>query len=257
VKRWRLLLTRPAQDCTELAASLAAQGVYSACMPLLATEALALAPAQLRLLAAIDSYAAVIVVSKPAARLLINQLEHLPHTAPANQRWFTVGAATAQLLEDFGLRVSYPAQGDDSEALLALSAMQQLLEQAQTVKVLLVRGEDGRELLAERLREHGAHVDYLALYRRVLPSYPNGALAQRVVEERLNALVVSSGQGFLHLRELAGAAWPELAKLTLFVPSPRVAEMARLAGAHSVVDCRGASATALLAALHRQAAIEL
>ena len=32
---WRLLLTRPAEDCAALAATLAAQGVYGSCMPLL------------------------------------------------------------------------------------------------------------------------------------------------------------------------------------------------------------------------------
>jgi uroporphyrinogen-III synthase len=42
-----------------------------------------------------------------------------------------------------------------------------------------------------------------------------------------------------------------LARLPLFVPSPRVAEQARAAGAQQVVDCRGASAAALLAAVQR------
>ncbi|MNG15641.1 Uroporphyrinogen-III synthase [compost metagenome] len=111
-----------------------------------------------------------------------------------------------------------------------------------------MRGEGGRELLAERLAEQGASVDYLQLYRRQLPAYPNGALSSRVVGERLNGLVVSSGQGFEHLRQLAGDDWPQLARLPLFVPSPRVAAQAREAGAQNVVDCRGANAAALLAA---------
>jgi uroporphyrinogen-III synthase len=115
-----------------------------------------------------------------------------------------------------------------------------------------MRGEDGRELLAERLRLLGASVDYLPLYRRKLPQYPPSTLMQRVQAERLNALVVSSGQGFEHLRQLAGDAWPELAQLPLFVPSPRVAELATEAGARTVVNCRGANAAALLAALRAQ-----
>ena len=105
------------------------------------------------------------------------------------------------------------------------------------------------QMLAQHLRNLGAQVDYLELYRRCLPTYPHDVLLERVKAERLNGLVVSSGQGFEHLRQLAGDAWPQLARLTLFVPSPRVAEMARSAGAQTVVDCRGASATALLAAL--------
>ncbi|WP_256589173.1 uroporphyrinogen-III synthase, partial [Pseudomonas sp. ACN8] len=111
------------------------------------------------------------------------------------------------------------------------------------------RFEDGVGTLAERLRELGASVEYLELYRRGLPIYPPTLLPQRIQAERLNGLVVSSGQGFEHLHQLAGDAWPQLARLPLFVPSPRVAEMARAAGAKTVVDCRGASAAALLTAL--------
>ena len=67
--------------------------------------------------------------------------------------------------------------------------------------------------LAERLREQGASVDYLELYRRGLPQYTKGELPARVEAERLNALVVSSGQSFEHLQRLAGDEWPALARL--------------------------------------------
>src|SRR5690606_6671099 len=121
-------------------------------------------------------------------------------------------------------------------------------------RALIMRGEDGREWLAERLRAMGVRVDYLPLYRRVLPPYQPGELAGRVAAERLNGLVVSSGQGFENLRLTAGESWPALAALPLFVPSPRVAQLARDAGAQKVVDCRGASASALLAALRSHSA---
>jgi len=85
-----------------------------------------------------------------------------------------------------------------------------------------------------------------------LPHYAPAELPARIEAERLNGLVVSSGQGFAYLQQLAGAAWPQLAQLPLFVPSPRVAELARAAGAQTVVDCRGANATALLTALREQ-----
>jgi len=44
-----------------------------------------------------------------------------------------------------------------------------------------------------------------------------------------------------------------MVELTLFVPSPRVAEMARQLGAKRIVDCRGAGAAALLTALRETA----
>ncbi|MDU9391082.1 uroporphyrinogen-III synthase [Pseudomonas sp. zfem002] len=244
---WRLLLTRPAEDCAALAVTLGEAGVHGSCMPLLEIEPLAVSEMHRALARNLERYCAVIVVSKPAARiglaLLAEQWPRLPALA-----WFTVGAATAEVLESAGLNVHFPASGDDSEALLRLPELQAALACA-SPRLLIMRGEDGRELLAEQLTTQGVHVDYLPLYRRRLPDYPADALSRLIEAERLNGLVVSSGQGFEHLRQLAAQDWPRLARLPLFVPSPRVAESARQAGAQNVVDCRGASATALLAAL--------
>lgn len=246
---WRLLLTRPAEDCAALAQTLVAQGVVSHCMPLLAIEALDETPEQRSAFADLQRYCAVIVVSKPAARIGLQLLAQ--HGAPTpDLPWFSVGAATAAVLAEQGLGVHFPDLGDDSEALLALPALQQAIA-APAPRVLILRGEGGREFLAERLRSQGVSVDYLPLYRRVLPQYAPGELSRQVRAERLNGLVVSSGQGFEHLLQLAGDDWPALARLPLFVPSPRVAEQARAAGAQIVVDCRGASAAALQAALEQ------
>lgn len=241
---WRVLLTRPAEESALLAASLSDVGIFSRSLPLLEIEALPVTPEQQAVWADLGRYCAVIVVSKPAARLGVQRLDrHWPRLP-----WFSVGAATAQVLADQGLDVHYPPSGDDSEALLALPALREAVARTDA-RVLILRGEGGRELLAERLREQGASVDYLELYRRFLPAYDPGVLMQRIQLERLNGLVVSSGQGFLHLQALAGSDWSQVARLPLFVPSPRVYEMARAAGAEKVVDCRGASAAALLVAL--------
>jgi len=250
VKGWRLLLTRPAEESQALARTLAEEGIFSSSLPLLDIQPLPVSEENRSIIYNLAAYCAVIVVSKPAARLGLELVDEV-WPQPPMQEWFAVGAATAQILDDYGLRVFYPEQGDDSEALVALPQLQAAIS-GYDPKVLIMRGEDGREWLAEHLREQGVAVDYLPLYRRSLPQYPAFVLPQRVDAERLNGLVVSSGQGFEHLRELAGDAWPQLARLPLFVPSPRVAELAREAGAQSVVDCRGASAAALLAALREQ-----
>ncbi|MCK6189563.1 MULTISPECIES: uroporphyrinogen-III synthase [unclassified Pseudomonas] len=241
---WRVLLTRPAEESMALAASLSDAGIFSSSLPLLDIEPLPVTPEQQAVFQDLGRYCAVIVVSKPAARLALKQLTQRWPTLP----WFSVGAATAQVLTDHAIHVHYPQTGDDSEALLELPALREAIA-CPDAHVLILRGEGGRELLAERLRERGASVDYLELYRRFLPTYDAGVLVQRIQLERLNGLVVSSGQGFLHLQTLAGTDWPRVAQLPLFVPSPRVAEMARAAGAEKVVDCRGASAAALLVAL--------
>lgn len=247
---WRLLLTRPADESAALSSVLAECGIFSSCLPLLEIAPIPASDTMREVIQGLDRYCAVIVVSKPAARIGIDLLSQYG-PKPAHLKWFTVGAATAQILEAFGLDVSFPVEGDDSEALLALPVLREAIARPDP-RVLILRGEGGRELLAERLRELGASVEYLELYRRGMPDYATAALPDRIEAERLNGLVVSSGQGFEHLHQLAGDAWPQLAQLPLFVPSPRVAELARAAGARTVVDCRGASATALLTALREQ-----
>lgn len=163
---WRLLLTRPADESSALAAVLADAGIFTSSLPLLDIEPLPIVDSARAILQRLDQYCAVIVVSKPAARLCVEQLrQHWPE--PPALPWFSVGAATGQILADAGLYVFYPDNGDDSEALLELPALRQALTGPEP-RVLIVRGEGGRGLLAERLREQGASVDYLELYRRTL-----------------------------------------------------------------------------------------
>ncbi|MFV3366847.1 uroporphyrinogen-III synthase [Pseudomonas sp. NY15435] len=248
MSRWRLLLTRPEEDCAALATTLAEHGIHGDCLPLLAITPREETPAERSLILDLDRYCAVIVVSKPAARLGLERLDRYWPQPPLTQRWFTVGAATAAILEDYGLDVVCPQDGDDSEALMALPEFEQAL-QVHDPKVLIMRGESGREFLAERLRGQGVAVDYLELYRRELPAYPQGELLRRIQAERLNAIAVSSGQGLEHLRQLAAEDWPQVSAMPLFVPSPRVADQAREMGALQVIDCRGASPAALMEAL--------
>lgn len=245
---WRLLLTRPAEECVAVAAALSELDIHSASLPLLAIEPLEETAEQRATMLELDRYCAVVVVSKPAARLSLELLERYWPQPPLGQLWFSVGAATGAILESFGLDVSWPSTGDDSEALLALPRLNEALDVADP-RVLILRGEGGREHIAETLRRRGVQVDRLALYRRYLPDYPPGTLIETLRSERLNAVVVSSGQGLLSLQQLAGADWPALCELPLFVPSPRVAEMAATLGAKTIVDCRGAGTAALLAAL--------
>ncbi|MCK9535483.1 MAG: uroporphyrinogen-III synthase [Pseudomonas sp.] len=253
MKQWRLLITRPAADSAVLAELLAEQHIYSSSLPLLEIQALPETPAQRSLMFNLDQYCAVIVVSKPAATLGLQRLDQYWPQPLAEQHWFSVGAGTGRILADYGLSVSWPEQGDDSEALLALP---QFIDSLKTYnpRVLIMRADVGRNFLAEQLKQRGVQVDFLPLYRRSLPVYPSGTLVARIQQQQLNGLVVSSEQGLRHLIELAGDAWPQLASLALFVPSPRVAQIAQELGAEHVIDCRGASNSALLKALAAHAA---
>ncbi len=83
-----------------------------------------------------------------------------------NTTVIAVGEATANVLRSHGLQPLIPEQGDyRSEALLQLP----ILQNAAKHKILLVKGEGGRNLLADILRKVGATLSILECYRR-LPS---------------------------------------------------------------------------------------
>jgi len=248
VKQWRVLITRPTADSAVLAELLAEHDIYSSSLPLLEIQALPETPEQRTLMLNLDQYCAVVVVSKPAALLGIERVDQYWPQPPVQQHWFTVGAGTGQILADYGLAVSWPSSGDDSEALLALPKFKETLS-INNPRVLIMRADVGRNFLSEQLRLAGAQVDFLPLYRRHLPDYPTATLIKCIQQDNLNGLVVSSEQGLRHLIELAGEQWPELASLALFVPSPRVAKIAQELGAQHVIDCRGANNQAVLKAL--------
>ncbi len=247
---WRLLITRPAADNAVLGRQLADAGVFSHSLPLLEMQPLSETPAQRSLMMNLDRYSTLVVVSKPAARYALERLDRYWPQPPLRPHWFSVGAATGQILRDHGLPADWPLDGDDSEALLALPAFQASLQQP-SPRVLIMRADNGRDFLANTLGEQGIEVDFLPLYKRFMPEYPAGILVESIHQHQLNALAISSEQGLSNLIALAAGDWPELARLPLFVPSPRVAASARQQGARQVIDCAGASNQALLDALQR------
>lgn len=247
---WRLLITRPAVDNQLLAAQLQQLGVFSFGLPLLDMRALEETPAQRSLMLNLDRYSSIVVVSKPAARYALERLDTYWPQPPSRPQWFSVGAATGQILKEYGLPVSWPEQGDDSEALLALAAFQDSLKQPNP-RALIMRADVGRDFLSQQILDKGVPVDFLSLYERFLPEYPTNLLLESIQQNQLNGLVVSSEQGLKHLLELADIDWSKLARLPLFTPSPRVAQTARDLGATYVIDCQGASNDALIKALQQ------
>ena len=90
----------------------------------------------------------------------------------------TVGGASVRALERFGITGVVAPQGRyDSESLLDLPA----LAAVNGRRVVIFRGEGGRELLGETLRARGAVVEYAECYRRVRPELDRGAPAAGLV----------------------------------------------------------------------------
>ena len=157
-----------------------------------------------------------------------------------------IGSGSVKELARFGRNeVLAPASRFDSEALLALPQ----LAQVRGKRVVIFRGEGGRELLGAGLQARGALVEHAECYRRTKPENDPAPLLDAWRQDALSAITVTSSEGLRNLFDLVGAAGrPLLLRTTLFAPHPRIAQAARELGVATVISTESGDA-GLVAAL--------
>nr|WP_297461030.1 uroporphyrinogen-III synthase [uncultured Halomonas sp.] len=242
--RPRVLISRPGARAAPLREALEALGAEVAALDVMRLEALPETPAMRQAWLDLDGFQRVVAVSPFAAECLAAGLDDYWPQLPLGLDFYAVGAGTAQVLHDrLGVRVHFPGAslGDTSEALLRLASLQRLDGQ----RVLLAAGEGGRTLLADSLRERGARLTRLALYRRTLVA-PTGMALDHLAGGNFSALVMTSGELLEHL-----AGWCTKAALNqpLIVSSQRLATLAQTLGYSRPLVAQGATPAALAAAV--------
>jgi uroporphyrinogen-III synthase len=119
---------------------------------------------------------------------------------PRVARIAAVGRATAQALSDAGRAPDLvPQQRFDSESLLAMPELADMRGR----RVLIVRGDGGRTLLADTLRERGAEVAFAEVYRRLRPAFDPRPLLSRWTDT-VALITATSDEVLLNLMEMLG-----------------------------------------------------
>ena len=213
-----VLVTRPREQAAHLARLIEQAGGRAHLFPAIEIEDVP-APAALGRMREFDL--AIFVSPTAVAKVM----PHVPAWPPA-LRAAAVGAGTKRELENRGISpVVAPRAGADSEALLALSEMQQMAGR----RVVIFRGEGGRALLGDTLAQRGARVEYAACYRRKCPK----SSVQSWKAGEIDAVTVSSAEGVANLFALLDAAF--LQATPLFVPHRRIADEARARAVREVL----------------------
>jgi uroporphyrinogen-III synthase len=173
----------------------------------------------------LSTYDLLIFISPNAVKYGMDALGNIPNTV----RVATVGQSSAQALRDLGIaHVIAPTDRFDSESLLALPALQNVAGW----KVAILRGNGGRELLGDTLKTRGARVDYVTSYERSKPTLD----AVSVLQADPHAINVTSSEALGNLWQgLTQTDQARFARLPLFVPHARIAELARQQGWKNVV----------------------
>ena len=170
---------------------------------------------------------------------------HLITPLPEKTRVASIGEGTANALHKANIaKVVYPEQNWTSEGLLDLAFFKNVHQQ----KILLVRGEDGREILAETLVDRGALVDHLPVYRRVVPDYPNRSeYTELLVKKKIDIVVCTSGESLHNLMTILGAENQSLLiDLAIIVVSSRLVEIAKQYHFARIFQAKNASHQAII-----------
>lgn len=215
-----VLVTRPQGLGEDLVQAIESCGGEAILMPAIAIEPVQPGTSDLAELATLPAGGLAIFVSRNAVAW---GARYLPQPRP---RIAAVGPSTARALADLGLKPNIQPAGYTSEHLL----QQPELDSLTGVRVFIIRGEGGREALADGLQARGARVRYLDVYRRrpaVLAANRREEVLARWRAGGIHVFTATSIDLFRNLCTILGPEGEALLKATpLVTASERVLQIA-------------------------------
>jgi uroporphyrinogen-III synthase len=226
-----IVITRPREQTAQLIQQIEQAGGNTILFPLLEIAPVA-DPQKLReIVSRIHEFDLTIFISPNAVRYGMEAIR-ARGSLLTQLKIATIGQSSAQALRNLGvLKIITPQDRFDSESLLALPELQNVAGW----RIVIFRGNGGRELLGETLQSRGASVEYAECYQRSKPLLDSAAL----IGQAPHAIMVTSSEALGNLWNLfdeQGKSW--LTGIPLFVPHQRIAEAAQRLGVGNVVKTK-------------------
>lgn len=235
-----VLVTRPGKDGEELCQMLQQKGITSQHHPLIQLEKGAGFES---LPNNILTHDIIIAVSQYAVYWAKQSLKQYNTHFPEHLEYFAIGKKTAQYLRNITQKnVTFPLISD-SEHLLDLPA----LKLVQNKRILILRGNGGRETIYKTLTERGALVEYNEIYSRKPLPFTDLNIWDNWQQLNVKKLVVTSGEQLNYLISLTPQKYLNwLKQLTLYIPSQRIAQQAIELGFLDIINTGSAANPILL-----------
>lgn len=235
-----VVITRPRPQAEAFARRVAAAGREAIVFPLLEILPLQDAGALRDALEDLTQYAMVAFVSPNAIDAAFSVLGQWPTEVAIA----VMGEGSRMALAQHGLvpgtaAIISPRDTQRTDSQTLLEAMD--LDALRGKRVLIVRGESGRELLADALRSHGVLVTQVAAYRRCAPvlDAATRAALTNLLQRGADWLITSSEALRILMQmvhQVAGdAGVVKMQQQNLVVPHIRIAETAHAQGFANVV----------------------
>ncbi len=223
LKNVHVLVTRPHGQIDNLAQLIEQAGGTAILFPTIAIAAPHEAQTLLTIVDRLDQFDIAIFISPNAVIKTLDLLRSRGRDLPPTLVVACIGSGSARELNRYGARIDIvPASQFDSEALLAMPALQQVSGR----KIVIFRGKGGRELLGDTLMERGAQIEYAECYRRTRPEADIAPLLQVWKHGGIDIVCVTSTDGMRNLFDMLGkTGQPWLIRTPIVTVSKRVATM--------------------------------
>ncbi len=249
----RILVTRPREQARNLCRLIEDAGGKPLTIPAMEIRAIEDPESARELVDRLEEFDLAIFISTNAVEYG-HRLVSARGGWPPRLKLAVVGKRSAEALVRHGLYADIcPKQVFNSESLLAEEEMWQVAGK----KIIIFRGEGGRELLASTLKARGATVSYAEVYRRTIPEDSPAQLNSLLREGGADIMVVSSNEGIQNLYKITTAEHRDrLLQIPLVVMSHRNALFARKLGfVHEPIVASLSSDEGLVAAIEAWYAI--
>jgi uroporphyrinogen-III synthase len=224
-----VVITRPARQAAGLAQEIAALGGK----PLVFPAIVILPPADPAPLHAVQRELARYDIAIFASANAVEYGVGDPRGWPPGILVLAPGPGTASALAAIGIaNARIPTTTMDSEGLLALPELGNVAGR----RIVIFRGEGGRELLSTELEARGASVAQIDCYRRAKPESGASGLIEAWRDRRVDAVSLTSSEGLDNLWSVLGTQGRAyLGETPAFVPHERIAQRAQALGLRKVL----------------------
>ena len=227
-----VLVTRPAGLAEPLCAEIQKRGGFTTHFPVIEILTPDNAESLQQAIETVNSFDIALFISPTTVKQTAKHISLTSLTPTIG----AIGDATCSALQKEKLVVQIKPEGHNSESLLEHPLLQS--DSINNKRIIIFKGEGGRELLTDTLTTRGASVFIANVYKRDKPKHYTPLTKLEL--SNVNAILVSSGEGITNLFNMAEAI-DDLTSVQLIVPGERCAKIAKDLGFKSIVTTANAT----------------
>ena len=195
----KVLVTRPKQQADNLCESIENLGGTAIRFPVIEINKSEIQQVAKKILDDLEQYDIGIFISRNAVEWTLKLLDE-KKSALESLSLISIGPATTAALKRALSGTVITNCGTNSESLLENEALG--TEAVSGKKIIIFRGQGGREHLATTIRQRGAKVDFAEVYRRDCPQYDSDFINKIWALNVPDVVVVTSNNGLENLFSL-------------------------------------------------------